>query len=101
MIRLPKILLFAIFGTITALTFTGSCIYMLDKVFVDLLEHNLTVAEAMMFASLISGEPVFLSALSSDIYFVLHISRAEFRKLFPSTLGTSPYWSGSHTPLQR
>jgi NhaP-type Na+/H+ or K+/H+ antiporter len=65
MMKFRKISLFAVFGTLSALLFTGSMTYYINESFVDetnpngLLEHKLQLWDAMMFGSLISAvDPV-------------------------------------------
>ena len=65
-LRLPRIMFFAFFGTLTALLFTGGLILYLDGV-IGFFAQPISTSEAMMFGSLISAvDPVStLAAFSS------------------------------------
>ena len=65
-LRLPRIIFFAFFGTLTALLFIGGLILWLDGI-IGFFAQPISTSEAMMFGSLISAvDPVStLAAFSS------------------------------------
>eukprot|EP01046_Picozoa_sp_COSAG06_P074879 COSAG06_NODE_23124_length_702_cov_0.613599_1_plen_138_part_10 len=63
-----QISFFAVAGTIIAISFTGAGIYIINGAMGGLLKYDLTVAEAMMFGSLISAvDPVATLAAFSSV----------------------------------